>query len=305
MNLGVACPPFSRSLKKPSELAATGSNSERGYALASVLLAITALSMMAASLAVLTSTSFRSEQVQLAGARAEADWMAAVNFAVLGILDSRPDRRWRVDGVTRELTLDDTTVTVSVQDELGRIDVNTADRSVFESLFAASGLNAEQSTKLVDNIVQWRSRARLEELNASSEADYARLGYRPRHGPFQTIGELKFVIGMTNDIFSRVAPALTVYTKVTTVDAAVATREALLAVGGNDPKKVEEALHQRIDAASRPFGRPGVISPSIPLDGRTFEISGQFVLHGRRYIRSTIVEITGDPKRPYLVLAAR
>jgi hypothetical protein len=46
-------------------------------------------------------------------------------------------------------------------------------------------------------------------------------------------------------------------------------------------------------------------APSHPLAGRTFTIDITMWKFAHCYSRSSVVLLTGDPKRPYLVLARR
>src|SRR5262245_31425353 len=113
---------------------------ERGFALISVLWAISILSLIAASILSTASLSYMMERNSLR--RAEAAHIAdfAIDRAILALLDARPDQRWRVDGVPRLLTLFGTRVELVVQDQLGLIDLNQADTSLLTRLFQSAGL---------------------------------------------------------------------------------------------------------------------------------------------------------------------
>src|SRR5262249_44943883 len=143
----------------------------------------------------------------------EAIAEAAVSRAALGLLDPRPEARWRPDGVPYEFGFDNARIRVQIQDELGRIDLNHADESVLVSLFQSVGLDPQSASSLVDKILDWRDSSPFKRLNGAKDRDYHAAGYayRPRNGPFQSLDELKLVMGMTSELFRRVEPALTIY----------------------------------------------------------------------------------------------
>ncbi len=285
-----------------------GHRGDRGWALVSVLWTLSMLALMAAATEALTVTSYRIEQHAMVEARAQSALDAAIVRAVLGIADTRPQERWRVDGAGQTFVFESAALNISVQDELGRIDLNTASSSLIRQLLLATGLSLDQANALSDRIFDWRSTSGLKSLNGGTDADYqaARLAYGPRHGPFQTVDELKLVLGMTPQLFAKLRPALTVYSRRAMFDPNVAPREALQALYPNDPQKIDQILRAREgdpNAVLHLGYRPGVIDSQIPLGGRAFSISAGFTIGRRTFKRYAVVELTGDDKRPYFVLA--
>lgn len=302
MSFAASCPRSSRCSN------ARASAGERGWALVSVLWTITMLALMAAATQALTVTSYVAERHAMTDALAEADLDAAVVRAVLGISDLRPQQRWRVDGAARTFVFDGRQVRIAVQDETGRIDLNAASGALIRQFLLGEGLSPEDSGRLADNIVDWRSATGLQSLNGATVADYqaAGLPYGPRHGPFQTVDELKLVLGVTPKFFARIRPALTIYSRRPTFDSAVAPREALLAIYPNDPEKIDQLLRARDGDPNATlqlgFATGAVASLSVP-SGRAFAIDAALTIGQRAFRRAAVVELTGDPKRPYFVLA--
>jgi len=87
-------------------------------------------------------------------------------------------------------------MTVSIQDELGKIDINQAEVSTLVSLLRSVGLDFNSATSLADKILDWRTATSLKHLNGAKEREYvaAASAYRPRNGPFQGINELLLVM---------------------------------------------------------------------------------------------------------------
>lgn len=281
---------------------------ERGWALVSVLWAITMLALMAAATEALTVTSYRSERHAMIDARAVAVLDATVAGAALGISDIRPGRRWRTDGATTRFTFDGVQARVAVQDQHGCIDLNAASGATIHQLLIGQGLPRDRAEALTDSILEWRSKAGLEGLKGATGADYraARRGYAPRHGPFETVEELKLVIGMTPELFEKVGPALTVYSKLAAADATVAPRAVLAALYPGDTDRVEQILRARDGdpQATMQLGYAKGTSPATPV-GHAYRITAEIRLGTRKFVRDAVIELTGDDKRPYFVLAWR
>src|ERR1700733_14791403 len=164
--------------------------------LAYVLWSMTLLSTIAVSVLMAGTTTYQILRNGSDFAQAEAAAQSAVNLAVLGLLDRRLDRRWRVDGTARAVTFGGLKVRVTVQDELGRIDLNHADAPLLIGLLTSAGMDKQAAAQLVDKIQDWRDSSSLRRLNGAKSQDYAAAGlaHRPRNGPFQSVDELKLVM---------------------------------------------------------------------------------------------------------------
>jgi general secretion pathway protein K len=209
-----------------------------------------------------------------------------------------------VDGQPRDIGIDHTAIKIAVQDELGCIDLNMADGSVISQLLAAAGLSMDQAQALTDKILDWRDSSGLRRLQGANAADYKAAGYpyRPRNAPFRSVRELKLVMGMTPDLFTKIEPALTVYSHSPSLDPNTAPQMALAALYRGNAAQTQSALAQRQAAAPGGQDLKGIISPQISLAGRAFAIAAELTVGGKRFRRQEVVEITGDPQRPYLVM---
>ena len=281
-------------------------SAERGWALVSVLWALTMLALMAAATEALTATSWRAEQHAIVDSRADTALDAAVVRAVLGISDRRAEARWRVDGAHRRFVFDGLVLDVAVQDEAGRIDLNASGTALLVALFTANGLAPDAASRLVGRIVDWRTPPGPATLNGGSDDDYraARLSYLPRHGLFQCVDEVKLVLGMTPQLFARIRPALTVYSKRASFDASVAPAASLLALYPNDPGKIDAVLRARDgnpNAVSGLGAPPGASSGAVA--GHAFSILATATINNRTFHRTAIVQMTGDDRAPYYALA--
>lgn len=279
--------------------------SERGWALVSVLWVVSMLAMLAAATQLLTITSWRTESRAFRAAEARALLDAAVAEAAAGIASPDIGERWRVDGTGRDIRFDGVSITVAVQDELGRIDLNMADGSLISQLLAATGMDMDKAQALTDKILDWRDSSGLRRLHGASAADYQAAGYpyHPRGGPFRRVDELNLVMDMTPALFATLEPALTVYSHSPSLDANTAPHLALLALYNGNSGRLQAALSQR--QSGSPSGSSdlqGIISPQISLAGRAFMIDAALTLDHKHFRRKEVIEMTGNAKHPYLVM---
>ena len=75
------------------------------------------------------------------------------------------------------------------------------------------GVDPAKAQSLADAIADFRDADNLPRLRGAEEAQYrdAGLVWGPKNAPFQTVGELQQILGMTAEIYRRVAPDLSVY----------------------------------------------------------------------------------------------
>lgn len=266
-----------------------------------VLWGMALMAVVAVSLQLTGTVSYRLARNTLDTAVAQVTAEAAVHRAVLALLEPRPDRRWPMDGTPRTVGLNGRMVTVAIQDELGRIDLNHADVALFASLFRSVGLDPQAASQMADRIGDWRDASPGKRPGGASDQDYRLAGYDygPRNGPFQSVDELLLVMGMTPDLFRRIEPALTVYSGRARFDPAVAPREALLALPDMTADRAAALVAER--------GRPGqaFVGQALGLPGRSFAIRVEMDRSGRRVVETAAVRLTGDPGHPFWMLAWR
>ena len=90
-----------------------------------------------------------------------------------------------------------------LQGEEGKLNINAlllGDKAraqrVLQNLFAGWGVNLSTSTRLIDALIDWVDSDSLTQPQGAEEGDYTKLKRMgPRNGPFESIDELKKVIG--------------------------------------------------------------------------------------------------------------
>lgn len=310
---------FSLSSSRKAEAvspAARRARRERGWALISVLWTTAMLGMMAAATQDLTVTSVRAERRALTRAHLENDLDAATVRAILALDDARASSRWRVDGVAYPFTYDGIGMTVSMQDEDGKFDLNTADSDTLSPLFESVGVDSGTATILADRIVEWRTEKTSDDahtLHGGTDADYAAAGlaWRPRHNDFQSVSEVQLVLGMTPALYAKIRPALTVYSRNDSPDEDLAPRLVLNALYPGNPAQVAKILSAHAGTLSQSSlnsddsgddsSSGAYVTPDSDASGRSFEIDVAAEYNGRHMVRRTVVLMTGDTTNPYLV----
>ena len=275
---------------------------EDGFALVSVLWGMIVLGVIAAGVVRSSSLSYAVARNGWERLGREEALKAGLNRAVLGIMDSRPEKRWRVDGTPSNFDFNGIHATISIQDELGRIDLNYADDALLDGLFRSAGVSEDEAQGLVAKVLDWREPGDQKRLKGAKRRDYLDAGYSyaPRAGPFQSVDELKLVMGMTNELFDRIKPAITIYSQRIQIDRSVAPRETLLALPDMTPAEVDQILAARKIASSSGVGSPLQSGPGS-LAGRAFSILVKSVDGDEVAEVYEVVRLTGDPIRPVLV----
>jgi general secretion pathway protein K len=268
--------------------------------LLSVLWGVALLSLVTISLLGSSTTSQKLARNALQAAQVEAVAEAAVVQAVAGLIDPRPDRRWEANGRQQRFMLRGIQATVEIQDEMGRIDLNYADRAVLFGLLRSAGADLDSANRIVEAILQWRAPAGS--LPGGGQADH---GDRvpdqvvPRHGLFQSADELRLVAGMTPRLYRLMAPALTVYSQRQMVDPELAPREVLLALPGLTPERADQILAERSDKQP---GGSGMDDVSSSLKGRAFALRIEIDAANGKHAYQAVIRLTDDPGKLYWLL---
>jgi general secretion pathway protein K len=266
---------------------------ERGFALVTVLWAAMILAAIAASIIATARTGARLNHTRYATVQLGAIAEGAIDIAILRMLDPDPAAQPPADGIPFALGFAGRNVAMRVADEAGKIDLNLAQGELLRRLFVVVGVDPLAAQGLVDKILDWREAGIGRRLNGAKAEDYRNAGfaYGPRQAPFESVGELELVMGMTPALFSRVAPSLTVYSQSPWVDPTFAPAEVLAALAGMGAASGSEILRRR----SAGEGAPVMI-------GHAFTIAAEINdAAGLRVERSAIVRLTGSPKVPLVV----
>lgn len=187
---------------------------QRGVALVAVLWALTLLAVLAGVFSMAARTHANLARNVLEAAKAEAIADAAVNRAIAGLLVPPEAGGIRVDGTPYAWIFDDGKAIVSVEDDGGKIDINTASSEVLADLLAQAGADPKESARMADAIVDYRDADDKRSPDGAEIGDYRAAGRPagPKNAPFEFVEELESVYGLTPAVVAAVRPALTAYT---------------------------------------------------------------------------------------------
>ena len=285
---------------------------QRGFALLLVIWVLALLALLAAGVAADTSseTVIARNRLDIAGARDAAD--SGVSLAILGLLDSDPAKRLPVDGREVDFQIGDRTVTVSIVDEGGKIDLNTAPSELLAGLADELGLEASDRNALLTGVAARRKTfAKLignPALLASplfsdiGGADPGGLGLQA----FADSSEIQSLPGLSHDAAARLLPDLTVYSQRPTINPLTAPREALLAVPGISPEEVDFYFTARYQTNFEKPALSGVDRYVGVTPPRAVTITARASAGTARFTREAVVLLSGNLSlRPYRILRWR
>lgn len=283
---------------------------QSGVALIIVLWIITLLSVIAVSFMHTMRTDVNVVANSLSRVKAETLADAALQRAIYELYKPQnTEGRWNADGSSREWTYRDINVTITMQDETGRIDINGANPQLMRGLLLSQGATEEEALKLVDAIADWRDADAQKRLRGAEAPDYtaAGLNVSPANAPFQAIEELKRVLGMTPELYTRLAPLITVYSGVTGFSEQIATRDVLRAIPNVSDEQIDEYLTRRDLARASRLPIPNfpqnlfrsLSSNVTPTRIRTVAVFPD----GNTFAREVVVRRYTDARRPYAFLS--
>jgi general secretion pathway protein K len=139
--------------------------------------------------------------------------------------------------------LPDGQIDARVEGETGRIDLNASDKQLIARLARVVGVPADKADAIGDAVQDWRDPDDLRQPKGAERQDYAAAdrGYGPANRPFRSVEELRYVLPVDADAYTRMAPYLTVYSGRPTPDPRLAPPPVVAAVGAKSSQKPQDA----------------------------------------------------------------
>jgi len=272
-------------------------NSERGYAMIAAIIGVAAFGFiafqfMAQNRGVLAEVRGEAEQAQLIQSA-----NAGLMIAVQGLSDPDLTKRWGIDGRARQAQFGDTLLTITVEDERGKIPLNGIIEEEASDLFKLAGASPGQVQSLTAAFEDWQDADSTARPGGAETAAYAPLGFRPRNAGFRTIGELHMLRGMTDDIYNRVAPATTVFFGESGGFSESTSQVLALEVLGEEPANSPAVITRMHQLTGELPASQSMLKASYVARTLTVRVE---VHKGATYLkRSAIVQLTGNKDDPY------
>ena len=275
-------------------LAIARKSRQSGIALIAVLGFLAVMSLITIAVVGAARSVVNSASQQLVRVQAQAAIESGVEWAAYSLAEAR--------GTVPEILASPKTidiggfkVRITARPERAKIDLNFADEPLLASAFRAGGADPQKAQEIASAVEDWRDGDDLLHLNGAERAQYAQAGlnYAPANRLFQSVGELRLVLGMSRELFDCIRPQLTVLTQSPGIDLTSAD-PGLLKVLGIETRKQE----------------PGTTGPSLATGqlitpGDVYEIVAETEdkAHGIRRAERVSVRITGNPTDPFWILS--
>lgn len=222
-------------------------NTQKGVALIIVLWVLVLITITVGSFSVSARTENLQARQLLDGSRARYAAEAGIAIAVLNLRNPDIANRWVPDGRMYEQQFESARVEISITDERGKLDINVIDEITLNSLLIATGVEEDRIYPLVGAILDWRDPDDAVRIDGAEADEYASadLPYGPRNAPFVILDELQQVLGMDFELYRKLEPALTVYSRRRTIEAAFAPFEALMVLPGMTADIARDFINER------------------------------------------------------------
>lgn len=221
----------------------------RGAALLLVLWLIALLTAVVGGFALIARTEYMQGRVLSHGVVADQAARAGLEYAMTRVVDLDQNRQWLPDGREYRWRFGEADIVVTIVDESGKVDINAADLDLMAALIQSVGMEREPARKVAAAIMDWRDPDTLTQAEGGAEdPDYsaAERPYGAKDAPFETVAELQLVLGMTPELFEKLAPHLTVYSGQGRPTEQYASAEVLQALGVDPVRALAERRRPRL-----------------------------------------------------------
>jgi general secretion pathway protein K len=259
--------------------------SERGYAMIAAVAAVAFFGYLALAAIAGGRSAVVDANAELARARLTADADAGVALAIHELGLSDPSRRWSLTGPPHQIDFRGASLSITVEDENGKIPLNFVQAPQLRRLFEQAGADPRTIDGLVEALLDLRGDPGR---GASVGPEgFARIDPRieAQRGPLSAVDELALLPGMTPGLYARIAPAVTVSASTLAFDPRTASPLALAVMSPANANSPARDLE-----------------PPLSLSGRTVTVRVD-VADGRggQMRRTATVEFTGAASRPFIM----
>ena len=270
----------------------------RGAALVAVCWVLLVLSIMASATMQAVKYQYSVQSVDESRAEAKLAAEGAIYAAIHKAITSPGGGAAPKGGSYK---VGELTVSVKVSAEAGRVNINRASQPFIAGIIAAQGVEERKALAIAAAIIDWRDSDNLKQFDGAEAAEYRRANLQqvPRNSPFETIGELQQVKGMSQPLYNRVAPMMTVYSLSGDVDlnqAPASLKDAFV--------WMNEQKWQDQDWQSPTKNNRSVLNPTgSQAAGRSYRFQAEVgTPKGIPFSLQATIRITGNRQRAFQVL---
>lgn len=217
-----------------------------GYAIIVVLAMLSLFALVAVGLqkTVVVDVRLASNLAHRARAEALADGITrlAIRHLILNAPVNGRSGPFRLDGVPLTCRAGASVVSISFVNVDGQINLNGASEALLIRLLGGVGLAEKEATLMAHNILDFRTDGDLSIAGGSKLDIYSQAGLRhgPKNAPFQSVGELDQVVGMTRSLLERLRPLMTVHSRLGVLNPTLMSRPVAMALAGGSSSLVQD-----------------------------------------------------------------
>jgi general secretion pathway protein K len=280
---------------------------ERGFTLLVVMWALSILIVLSLGFGAAISGHLKTTRNAIDNARAEALADAGVQLAVLDLSGWRMrtvrEARFSRDGRPLRCSLGNGDwLAIVVEDEVGKVDFNTADELLIAAALRAAGMGEDAAAAQAQRIIDYRDSddaRRPLGAEAPEYQDQGRAG--PKNRPFDTIEEVEQVLGSAPGLADALRPYATLHSGQVTVDSNLASHQlAAFLPGRGGPQSNLAVEASQIGGLSQMTGARRDPTQVTAAGGRAFRILSQArTVQGAVFVRESLVEFVANRPGAY------
>lgn len=273
-------------------------NRSGGIALVAVLLLVAGLIAIATAIVTLSVSQRRAAQRAYESDARRELLDGAIRVALAEMANAKPNGPFWHPREPRQVSIGGKHVEVNLERESGRIDLNTADPKYLVAALVVMGRSETDARAAAARIRDWIDADDVKSAEGGAEREEyraAKLGYEPRNGPFESVEELRQVMGL-QDLTDQQLDSFTVYS------------QQLEPYGAEAPTAVRDAIAWLSKSAGQ-GGANAVLPPPPPSSGGDAVSYAGSVLRLRACLvedeeapcRVTVQRLTGSLRKPFQV----
>ncbi|MBF0517385.1 MAG: general secretion pathway protein GspK [Nitrospirae bacterium] len=248
-------------------------NNRRGFALMMVLWILSILMALSLSFSYMSRIAFGDSQNSRDLTKAQFIAEAGINRAIIELQyrKLKPDdvQAWQADGTYTATEFGGGSFIVRIVPETAKIDLNTADDKLLHGLLKALNIDQDTQDIIVDSIMDWKDEDDLTRLHGAESDYYMSLDppYKAKNGNFDSIDELQFVRGVTQEIYygtdtqKGLREFITVFSKSAKININTAPLEVLMALPGMGEEYAKAIIEYRSQNAFKTTDEVKAIMP--------------------------------------------
>jgi type II secretory pathway component PulK len=182
---------------------------------------------------------------------------------------------------------------VQLRDAGAGLNLNRCTEEELRRLLQALRIDAGEADRIAQAAMDWRDADGMRRARGAEADDYVRAGapVAPRNAMFTSVGEMRYVRGVTDRAFRRMEPFLTV-AGTGTVNLATAPREVLLALPGIGEEAATALLRRR--RAGAPLGSITDLAEELSFNARALLIREMPALLSRTSLETREIEVRAE-----------